>query len=284
MIVPTRVQHPVTMSSQSASDTAISAPVVHNGPRANDHGRMSRAGAVDEAGALGLPGQYLFCKSACDIILGSLLLILMTPVIVLTMLLVRLTSKGSPIYTQKRVGRDGRTFVIYKLRTMYHDCERLTGPQWATTNDSRVTPLGRILRKTHLDELPQLFNVVRGEMSLVGPRPERPEIVSRLEKKIPGYRGRESVLPGVTGLAQIQLPPDTDLEDVRRKLACDLYYLEKASLWLDLRIVLSTALKVICVPCSISCAILGIPSVLQDETTLPAIAGAGKAASNMQAA
>ena len=131
-----------------------------------------------------------------------------------------------------------------------------------------MTPVGPILRKTHLDELPQLWNVLRGEMSLVGPRPERPEIVSRLEHDIPAYRDRETMLPGVTGLAQVQLPPDTDLEDVRRKLACDLSYFQNASLWLDLRIVLCTALKVICVPPAISCAILRVPSADPAEARL----------------
>ncbi len=222
--------------------------------------------SVQEARHGALSPNYLFLKSTFDYIVSAILLILLAPVMLVTMLLVRLTSAGSPIYSQKRMGRDGRTFVIYKLRTMYHDCERLTGARWATASDSRVTPVGRFLRKTHLDELPQLWNVLRGEMSLVGPRPERPEIISRLEKDIPAYRDREAMLPGVTGLAQVQLPPDTDLEDVRRKLACDLSYLENASLWLDLRIVLSTALKVICVPPSISCAILRIPSAALAES------------------
>ena len=110
---------------------------------------------------------------------------------------------------------------------MYHDCERLTGARWSTPGDNRVTWIGKILRATHIDELPQLFNILRGEMSLVGPRPERPEIVVGLELAIPCYRDRLQVRPGVTGLAQVQLPPDTDLESVRRKVAYDLYYIER---------------------------------------------------------
>ena len=124
-----------------------------------------------------------------------------------------------------------------------HDCERATGPQWAKARDPRATPLGRVLRATHLDELPQLWNVVRGEMSLVGPRPERPEFVRELERVIPNYRERLRVRPGITGLAQVQLPPDEDLAGVTRKVAYDVYYVERISPWLDLRILMGTALK-----------------------------------------
>jgi len=133
--------------------------------------------------------------------------------------------------------------MILKLRTMYHDCELETGPQWAKARDPRATPLGRFLRASHLDELPQLWNVVRGEMSLVGPRPERPEFVRDLERVIPNYRGRLRVRPGITGLAQVQLPPDADTDGVARKVAYDVYYVERISLWLDLRILIGTALK-----------------------------------------
>src|SRR5206468_10815773 len=137
------------------------------------------------------------------------------------MLLVRATSRGPAIFKQVRLGRGGRPYALYKIRSMAHDCERLTGPRWATAKDPRVTPLGRFLRRSHLDELPQLWNVIRGEMSLVGPRPERPEFVARLERQVPGYRERLGILPGITGLAQVQLPPDEDLDHVRRKVACD---------------------------------------------------------------
>jgi lipopolysaccharide/colanic/teichoic acid biosynthesis glycosyltransferase len=156
---------------------------------------------------------------------------------------VRLTSSGPAFYSQLRVGRGGREFRIYKLRTMYHNCEQKSGVVWSTPGDPRITPLGAILRKTHVDELPQLLNVLRLEMSLVGPRPERPEIIPVLEREIPTYRARLKVRPGVTGLAQLRLPADTTIQSVRRKLAYDLYYIQTCGPWLDFRLVLCTALK-----------------------------------------
>ena len=152
------------------------------------------------------------------------------------MLLVRLTSRGPAVYTQKRLGYNGRVFTIYKIRTMYLGSEP-DGARWSLPGDPRVTPVGRFLRWSHLDELPQLLNVLRGEMSLIGPRPERPEIVAQLEKSLPEYRLRLLVRPGVTGLAQVLQPPDTDLNSVRRKLNFDMYYISRMSPWLDVRIV-----------------------------------------------
>ncbi|MFO0888504.1 MAG: sugar transferase [Isosphaeraceae bacterium] len=223
-------------------------------------------------------------KSSVDLLIAAVLLVLLAPVILVVMALIRLTSAGSPLYIQKRAGKGGRVFKIYKLRTMYHDCERASGIRWATANDPRVTPLGRILRKTHLDELPQLWNVLRGDMSLVGPRPERPEIIAQLERKLPEYREREQMLPGVTGLAQVQLPPDSDLDGVRRKLAHDLYYLQNASLWLDARIVLCTALKVFCIPSRLTCVVLGIPCVDADGAEASGLAPARGARAGIQPA
>jgi lipopolysaccharide/colanic/teichoic acid biosynthesis glycosyltransferase len=164
------------------------------------------------------------------------------------MFLVKVTSRGSALYCQTRVGRHGKPFTIFKIRTMVHECESLTGACWATPGDARATPVGRWLRKTHIDELPQLWNVLRGDMSLVGPRPERPEFVPHLEKAIPHYRGRLLVRPGVTGLAQVQLPPDTDLGSVRSKLAYDLHYVQNLSIWFDIRICWATVLKMVGVP------------------------------------
>lgn len=184
-------------------------------------------------------------KGAVDFALALVMFALAWPVILLVMALVKLTSRGPALYRQVRLGLDGREFTLYKIRTMGHDCERLTGPRWAARNDPRVTPLGRFLRKTHLDELPQLWNVLRGEMSLVGPRPERPEFVAQLERAIPQYRDRLQVRPGVTGLAQILLPADSDFEGVRRKVACDLCYVQQMGPWLDLRILVGTALKIL---------------------------------------
>src|SRR5439155_3688120 len=134
-------------------------------------------------------------------------------------LLITLSSPGPVVYTQTRLGRSGRRFTIYKLRTMRHNCEAASGIRWATKGDSRVTRVGKMLRATHIDELPQLVNVIRGDMSLVGPRPERPEIAAGLAQAIRDYPLRHRVRPGVTGLAQIQLQADTDLGSVRRKLA-----------------------------------------------------------------
>lgn len=204
--------------------------------------------------------RHVTYKAMTDFVLALILLLGTLPLMVLAMVLVRLTSRGPVLYSQTRVGRHGRTFSIYKIRTMYHDCERLTGPVWSIANDPRVTPVGRFLRDTHLDELPQLWNVLRGEMSLVGPRPERPEFVAELEKAIPCYRDRLQVRPGVTGLAQIQLAPDTDLNSVRRKLACDLYYIQHLSPWLDYRIIMSTCCSMVGVSFVVTRAILRIPS------------------------
>src|SRR5262249_44717693 len=136
----------------------------------------------------------------------------------------------------------GQPFTIWKLRTMIHNCESLTGPRWAIPGDPRVTWVGQFLRALHLDELPQLLNVLRGEMSLIGPRPERPEFVPGLERAFPVCRERRNVKPGGTGLAQLQLPPDTDLESVRRKLIYDLYYVQNVGPALDFRILLGTVL------------------------------------------
>ena len=172
---------------------------------------------------------------------GLLLFALTLPLTAAGWLAVKLTSPGPGLYTQTRVGLAGRHFRIYKLRTMYHNCEAtMGGVKWSTKGDSRVTPVGRILRKLHIDELPQLWNVVVGDMSLVGPRPERPELVAPLSKQIEDYTERLTVPPGLTGLAQIQLPPDTDLDSVRAKLRHDRCYIARRSPWLDLRLLFGT--------------------------------------------
>jgi lipopolysaccharide/colanic/teichoic acid biosynthesis glycosyltransferase len=203
---------------------------------------------------------YASSKRGADLILAIAMLVLSAPLMLLAMLLVRLTSRGPAIYSQTRLGHRGRPYTIYKIRTMVQDCESRTGATWATAGDPRVTPAGRFLRRTHLDELPQLWNVLRGEMSLVGPRPERPEFAADLGRAVPCYEERLSVLPGITGLAQVQLPPDSDLEDVRRKLACDLYYAREIGFWLDLRILLCTATKVVGVPFTLPGSLLRMPS------------------------
>ncbi len=198
-------------------------------------------------------------KAGVDFVLASLLLVLSAPVILMTAVLVKLTSRGPALYCQTRTGRNGRPYTIFKIRTMAHNCERKTGARWATVNDPRVTRVGAFLRRAHLDELPQLWNVLRGEMSLVGPRPERPEFVVQLEKTIPLYRERLDVRPGITGLAQVHLPPDSDLESVRRKLAYDLYYVRRGGFWLDLRILVVTGLSLFGIPGPRACSLLRVP-------------------------
>jgi lipopolysaccharide/colanic/teichoic acid biosynthesis glycosyltransferase len=193
-------------------------------------------------------GVYKRTKPAVDFATALVLLVFAAPLMFLAMLLVRLTSRGPAIYTQRRLGLGGKVFTIYKIRTMYQDSESRSGATWSRPGDPRVTPLGRLLRFTHIDELPQLINVLLGEMSLVGPRPERPEFLPKLERAMPDYRQRLTVRPGVTGLAQVQQPPDTDLASVRRKLDYDLHYSERISLWLDVRIVMATGLKCVGVP------------------------------------
>jgi lipopolysaccharide/colanic/teichoic acid biosynthesis glycosyltransferase len=204
-------------------------------------------------------GRAFVAQRMLDLVVGSLVLVVALPVIGLALLAVRLTSRGPGLYTQTRVGRFGRPFRIYKIRSMTHDCESRSGIQWSTRGDARVTPVGRVLRKTHVDELPQIFNILRGQMSLVGPRPERPELVGVLETSIPRYRERLGVRPGLTGLAQVQLPPDTDLESVRRKLKYDLHYVAAGSVWMDLRLLVATAIHVAGLPFAVSRRVLGLP-------------------------
>jgi lipopolysaccharide/colanic/teichoic acid biosynthesis glycosyltransferase len=201
---------------------------------------------IHEAHAPGPPGWdgYVIGKRLLDFSIALTLLVLTLPLMLIAMLLVKLTSRGPAVYSQVRLGRSGVPFVIYKIRTMRQDAESMTGASWSKPGDSRITPVGRWLRKTHLDELPQLWNVLTGSMSMVGPRPERPEFFPQLEHAIPRYRERLRVLPGVTGLAQVQLPPDMDLDSVRLKLAYDLEYVRDVGLWLDLRICWATAFKV----------------------------------------
>ncbi|TWT54681.1 UDP-N-acetylgalactosamine-undecaprenyl-phosphate N-acetylgalactosaminephosphotransferase [Rubripirellula amarantea] len=182
-------------------------------------------------------------KYVLDRLSGTVLLIATSPLVLLLILLVKVTSRGPGLYRQERVGLNGSHFHILKLRSMRIDAEKGGKAVWCVKNDPRVTPLGRLLRKLHLDELPQLVNVARGEMSLVGPRPERPVICKELARQIPNYFNRNCVRPGVTGLAQINLPPDETVDDVRRKQILDLQYIEEVDSWLDLRILFATALR-----------------------------------------
>jgi lipopolysaccharide/colanic/teichoic acid biosynthesis glycosyltransferase len=186
---------------------------------------------------------YEIIRPSVDRALALMMLIITFPIILLAIILVRLNSRGPSIYTQKRVGLNGTAFTIFKIRTMYQDSERTSGPRWSAPGDPRITSVGRFLRSSHVDELPQLVNILRGEMSFVGPRPERPEFVEQLERALPDYRRRLLVRPGLTGLAQVQQPPDTDLFSVRRKLNYDLYYVNQLNPWLDVRLIFGTAMK-----------------------------------------
>ena len=169
-------------------------------------------------------------------------LVLLAPILGLVALVLRLDSQGPILYRQERVGTRGRTFRLYKLRTMREDAEASTGPVWSQRDgDQRVTRLGRWLRRLRLDEIPQLFNVLRGEMSFVGPRPERPHFVEKLRRVIPYYDERHSVKPGITGWAQIKFSYGSNLEDAEEKLQYDLYYIKHRSWIFDLQILVHTA-------------------------------------------
>jgi exopolysaccharide biosynthesis polyprenyl glycosylphosphotransferase len=183
---------------------------------------------------------YLALKRALDICAGILGLVLLSPLFLLTAVLIKLTSRGPILFTQTRVGKDGELFNIYKFRTMNVDAEKETGPVWAAANDSRLIPVGEFLRKAHIDELPQLFNILKGEMSLIGPRPERPVFVERFKGEIADYEKRLAVKPGITGLAQVWHKYDETIEDVKKKIKYDILYIKKFCLWTDLRILLRT--------------------------------------------
>jgi sugar transferase (PEP-CTERM system associated) len=184
-------------------------------------------------------------KRALDVFAAAAGLIVAAPVMLIVALLVKLTSRGPALYHQVRVGQHGRTFTVHKFRSMRVDAEAQTGAVWAASNDSRVTPIGRLLRKSRLDELPQLWNVLRGEMSLVGPRPERPEFVRQLTEQIPYYGQRHVVRPGLTGWAQVCYSYGASTEDALQKLQYDLYYIKNLSISLDLFIILSTIKTVV---------------------------------------
>ena len=179
-------------------------------------------------------------KRLADLLLASVGLVLALPLMLLAGVAIRLTSPGPVLFRQRRVGWMGQPFELLKFRSMQMEAER-EGPQWAAVDDPRVTAVGKILRKTHFDELPQMINVLRGQMSFVGPRPERPEFVGLLNDSISFYHLRHYVLPGITGWAQVNYPYGASLEDARRKLQYDLYYMCNASPLLDLRTLLRTA-------------------------------------------
>jgi len=188
---------------------------------------------------------YTLLKRLMDVVFSGLGLLVFGALLPVLALIIRLDSKGGIFYTQTRVGLYGRTFRIIKLRSMVTDAEKFTGAVFAEQNDPRVTRVGRFMRKTRLDELPQLWNVLRGDMSLIGPRPERPEHVQRLQESIPFYRTRHTIAPGLTGWAQVRYQYGADDHDALIKLQYDLYYIRHRSLLLDINILLRTVGRVL---------------------------------------
>jgi exopolysaccharide biosynthesis polyprenyl glycosylphosphotransferase len=181
-----------------------------------------------------------FVKRMLDLSFSIILAIVSAPLMALTAIAIRLDSPGPMLYSQERVGENGAVFKIYKFRSMRTDAEMAGKPIWARDNDDRITRVGRFARKTRLDELPQLWNVMRGDMSFVGPRPERPFFVDQLAQEIPFYLQRHAVKPGLTGWAQVKYQYGSTVEDAMEKLRYDLYYIKHLSIIFDLTIVLDT--------------------------------------------
>jgi exopolysaccharide biosynthesis polyprenyl glycosylphosphotransferase len=188
-----------------------------------------------------LQGLNSAIKRALDVAISAFALVVLSIPLALIAILVRATSRGSVFYRQERMGLDGKSFTIVKFRSMFNDAERETGPVWAREDDPRVTPLGRFLRKSNLDEMPQLWNVLRGDMSIVGPRPERPHFVEQFKHRIPQYMLRHKVKAGMTGWAQVNgWRGDTALD---KRIEYDLYYIENWSVRLDMKIIWLTIVK-----------------------------------------
>jgi sugar transferase (PEP-CTERM system associated) len=202
--------------------------------------RVATAGWIAFGGGFVHGAAFRAAKRCLDVAASVLLLVATLPLTLAVAALLAAERGGPVLYRQERVGLDGRSFMLLKFRTMRADAER-EGPRWAAAADPRVTPLGRFLRRARIDEIPQALNVLRGDMSFVGPRPERPVFVHELAARIPFYAERHRVKPGITGWAQVNYPYGASVEDAREKLAYDLYYAKNASLLLDLAIILRTA-------------------------------------------
>lgn len=205
-----------------------------------DLSSVSPSWLIFSDGFLGAHRTAVVTKRAFDVLASSILLALSSPVLLVTALLIKLTSPGPIFYRQERVGQLGRNFDVIKFRSMRVDAEKDGTPQWAQQGDPRVTRIGRIIRATRIDEIPQIFNVFRGDMSFVGPRPERPFFVQELAAQIPFYNERHVVKPGITGWAQLNYPYGASVEDARHKLEYDLYYVKNYSMFLDLLILIQT--------------------------------------------
>jgi exopolysaccharide biosynthesis polyprenyl glycosylphosphotransferase len=184
-------------------------------------------------------------KRIMDLLFSFIIIVLTLPATLATAIAIKLNSKGPIFYKQERSGLKGKVFNIYKFRSMYQDAESRTGPIWSTKNDPRITSVGRFIRKVRIDEIPQMINIFKGEMSLVGPRPERPFFVEQLSKDIPLYKRRLTLRPGLTGWAQVKHKYDENVEDVKIKLRYDLFYIENISIRLDLKIIFRTVFVVL---------------------------------------
>ncbi len=183
-------------------------------------------------------------KRIIDITVAILILLMLSPILIVISIIIKLTSKGPVFYKQERVGKNGKLFTMYKFRSMIENAEEY-GPEWAGEKDPRITTIGRIIRRMHLDEVPQMLNVLKNHMSIVGPRPEREYFVNELKEKIPYYYKRLSVKPGITGWAQVKYTYDSSLDDVKDKLQFDFYYIENMSIKLDLKILINTMIVVL---------------------------------------
>jgi lipopolysaccharide/colanic/teichoic acid biosynthesis glycosyltransferase len=240
--------------------------IATSGPRRQPSQQLLTGSMSPSPARVRVSGAYAAAEEEADVsahrvmnvVIAGLALFVALPLLLLIAVAIKLTSRGSVLYTQERIGLDrrtpgsdlgnprrirdlgGRPFTMYKFRTMRVDAERATGAVWATQNDPRITPVGRFLRQYRLDEIPQLLNVMRGEMNIVGPRPERPTIFAELREHIAEYPLRQRAKPGITGLAQILHHYDRSVDDVRTKVRYDLEYIRRRSLWEDIRIMLRT--------------------------------------------
>jgi sugar transferase (PEP-CTERM system associated) len=205
-----------------------------------DVASISPSWLIFSDGFLGAQTGALVSKRIFDIAASALLLVIASPLLVIAAVAVRLSSRGPIFYLQERVGLLGKPFNVIKFRSMTVDAEKASGPQWAQASDPRVTGVGRVIRATRIDEIPQILNVFKGDMSFVGPRPERPFFVQELAAQIPFYNERHAVKPGITGWAQLNYPYGASVEDARMKLEYDLYYVKNYSVFLDLLIMLQT--------------------------------------------
>lgn len=193
-------------------------------------------GRVSTKTSIGSPAYYIFLKRMIDIFFSIVGIILAIPILLVTALAIKLETPGPVFFLQERVGLNGKYFNVIKLRSMGVNAEK-NGAQWAQKNDPRVTKVGAFIRKTRIDEIPQLFNVLKGEMSMVGPRPERPMFTAQFNEEIPGFVRRITVKPGVTGWAQVNGGYEITPEE---KLELDLFYIENQSLWMDFKVLLKT--------------------------------------------